>query len=362
MYRWVSVSYLRSRYDEGVRFFKSIDISHCWVEAVAFDACDFGASNLAACRISEVTFTGCRFEETQFTRASMLANVVFDRCDLSRARMSEVDLDGAIFKNCVLNSVDLRRATIANTAFIDCDLRFARVASANLLRSRFTGSDVSGANFGGATFVGSEIDALSYANDLELDDAIIDWRTVCVSLRATNVEKLLAGTGMPEVFAIYIVSCAKALDPDRIFRLMRSTFISYGAPDAEFALKLRNDLRRNGVDTFFFASDAVPGERLHDVMRRGVNRYDRVIVICSRGSLKRPAVLNEVNEAREREARDGRAYLLPVAVDDTVFVDPSDIALMLRGRVIGDFRDAEAYPEALTGLLRALAIDAVDGA
>jgi hypothetical protein len=140
------------------------------------------------------------------------------------------------------------------------------------------------------------------------------------------------------------------------------TFISYGGPDEGFARKLNAALEVQGVTTFFFKDDALPGERLHRVMRNAVNEHDRVILICSRASLARPGLLNELEETLAREARAfGNAYLIPVRLDDYVIdgwsPDRSDLALAVRDRVIADFRnheDADAFQAEVAKLIAAL--------
>jgi hypothetical protein len=154
---------------------------------------------------------------------------------------------------------------------------------------------------------------------------------------------------MPEVFAEYMIDCARTLDPHGVFKMLQSTFISYGSPDEPFARKLYQALHRNGVTTFFFAEHAVPGDKLHRMMRKGVNEHDRVVLVCSRASLDRKGVLNEIEETLAREARDGgAAYLIPIRLDDYVFSGWSppnpDAAQAVRDRVVADFEGADADP------------------
>jgi hypothetical protein len=103
-------------------------------------------------------------------------------------------------------------------------------------------------------------------------------------------------------------------------------------------------------------------------MRLGVCDYDRVLVVCSRQSLDRPGVANEIEECLVREARKGGSeVLLPIRLDDYVFEDwqpeRADLADAVRSRVIGDFSTAASDPEALQAsvdrLLPALAVDQV---
>ena len=125
----------------------------------------------------------------------------------------------------------------------------------------------------------------------------------------------------------------------------RSVFISYGEPDKGFAIRLNDGLRRAGVLTFFFPVDAPPGAKLHSVMRDGVNRYDRVLLICSRMSLDRRGVANELEETLQRKSREGgKAILIPVTIDDYLFSNwaPQNpgTAQAVRDRVVADFRGA----------------------
>jgi hypothetical protein len=167
---------------------------------------------------------------------------------------------------------------------------------------------------------------------------------------------------MPEIFVTYMIDCASSVR-HHVSDLLRSTFISYGGPDEPFARKLYEALHRNGVTTFFFPESAVAGTRLDETMRKGVNEHDRVILVCSKASLVRPGVLNEIVETLAREARDGgQTYLVPVTLDDFVFKDWApprlDVALTVRDRVVADFRGADAddgkFGTALSKLLRAL--------
>lgn len=143
----------------------------------------------------------------------------------------------------------------------------------------------------------------------------------------------------------------------------QSTVISYGADDEPFARRLRDALRAQGVLTFLFADDAVPGMPLHRVARQTINEHDRVILICSRSSLGRRRVLNDIEEVLRRETRDGGvSYLIPIRLDKYVLDEwsPADpgVADAVRDRFVVDFEGAAAdsakFEVALRGLIAAL--------
>lgn len=143
-----------------------------------------------------------------------------------------------------------------------------------------------------------------------------------------------------------------------------SVFVSYGGPDEEIAARIVHALTKKGVKTWFFPRDAVPGEKLHRTMFNAVNEHDRILLVCSRASLDRPGVLNELERVLERESREGgSSRLLPITLDKYVFSDwaPSrpDLAQQLRDRVICDFNEAAregwTFHEKIDLLVKAIA-------
>jgi hypothetical protein len=70
------------------------------------------------------------------------------------------------------------------------------------------------------------------------------------------------------------------------------------------------------VYTFFFARDTTPGEKAYHFMSKGINEYDRTILVCSRQSLERLPVMNELDLVLSRESREGgSSRLIPVTLD-----------------------------------------------
>lgn len=142
-----------------------------------------------------------------------------------------------------------------------------------------------------------------------------------------------------------------------------SVFVSYGAPDEEFAKKVNQFLIAKGFETWFFPDDQIFGEPLHRLMRHAVTRFERFILICSKNSLERQGVLNEIELALKREAKEGgKSILIPITIDDFVYEkwEPADKGLAdeIRGRGIGDFRSAlsneSAFEEAMSRLIVSL--------
>jgi TIR domain len=143
-----------------------------------------------------------------------------------------------------------------------------------------------------------------------------------------------------------------------------SVFLSYGGPDEAFTRKLYEALREENIEVFFFPESATPGERLHRTMSEAIHEYDRILLVCSKSSLGRRGVLNELEQVLAREAREGGTELLmPVLLDDFALVEwappRADMARQVRDRVAADFRKDSSpseFTKQLKRVLRALEV------
>jgi len=285
-------------------------------------------------------------------RGARLAYAVFVR-PRGRVDLSGVNLSGSDLTKGDFRRVDFSRANLTFADFTSADLRGAILDDAILDDAILSGANLGAARLARATFrrisLGStflcrvHLGSFCRAQVDHNSPSTVDFESILDSLGEPRLKEFLRATGMPDVFVEYMVDCARSLDPQQVFSLLQSTFISYGGPDEAFARKLNDALKRRGVTTFFFKDDAPAGEKLHRVMRKGVNEHDRVILVCSESSLRRPGLLNELEETITRESRDGgRTYLLPVRLDDYVINGwkPADsyVAQAVRDRVIADFR------------------------
>jgi len=292
------------------------------------------------------------------------------------ANLSGANLIGADLSGALLSSADLRRALLSRGDLRSALLRRAllsgeNLSGENLSNALLRGVPLIGANLSGARIGYTVLADVDLAPLCETDPPVVheaesrvDYKAIVRSLLTPCLEDFLVRTGMPAIFAQYNIECAKAVS-GRIFDMMRSTFISYGSPDETFAKKLYESLHKNGVRVFLFSEHAEPGERLHRMMRKGVNEHDRVVLVCSRASLDRKGVMNEIEETLAREAREGgETFLIPIRLDEYVFngwkPKQEDIAQAVRDRVVADFEGADTDPAkfdaALSKLLRALRV------
>lgn len=316
-------------------------------------------ANISAIHLAHIDLSCADLQESRF------GEVVLDRVCLDGATLTATEWYDVSLRGCSLRgaSLDLARIGWSNWGYNDfnktrLDLTLFREVSMG------TG-DFTSAMLDSTMLIGCDIRALCRASPtlIHTGPSSVDYESVVKSILAPNLKDFLLRAGMPPIFVDYTVECALAVDNPALSRMMQSTFISYGGPDTAFARKLYEALHQNGVKTFFFPEHAVPGKRLHRLMREGVNQHDRVVLVCSQASLTRPGVLNEIEETLAREAREGgESYLIPIRLDDYVFSGwaPArpDLAQAIRDRVVADFTgtmaDDDAFNAALLKLLAAL--------
>jgi hypothetical protein len=315
-------------YRDGERNFTSVDISGVNLSGKDLSGATFYGSRLTESNLSGCLLTHVQIKSAEATKAN-LSGAMINAADLIGTDFSRADLTGTSLYDATMVGTNLSRAWINATDLGEADLTGARLASATLSHAKLCDLNVS-----------------PFCDERRLKHSapsIIDHRTVIKSYHHPRFRELCRDCGVPDIFVEFMVDCAKAIDVSLLTSLMQSTFISYGGPDEVFAEKLYHALKDRGIVTFFFPHTATVGARIGDEVYRGIQKYDRVLLVCSRKSLDRPGVVNEIQETLDREARDGGAsYLLPITLDDYVFTDWKKVQPLLServgARVIGDFR------------------------
>jgi hypothetical protein len=280
------------RYISGQRDFTGCDFGRTkFGGSVAILDCDFRGANFQL-----ADFDGVRVERSNFARASLQNSRALHGCTFVQTQFDEIrwpraDIRDSYFVNCRFSG-HMNGAVISRTQFQSCQFISLFLDGSVCTPVKFGGSVAFNVTLSRATLIDTDLDP--WLDDFALrskDSVALDWRSIATSARHPKLNRFLLEIGTPEIIAYYVVDAVTA-SATRLQRLMRSTFISYGAPDAAFARKLRDALYGNGVETFFFELDAIPGDRLHEVMYHGVNTYDRTILVCSSGSLSRSGVRN----------------------------------------------------------------------
>ncbi|MDC3989117.1 toll/interleukin-1 receptor domain-containing protein [Polyangium jinanense] len=382
-----SAQELFARYTNGERFFAGSELIRAVLTGANLSYTSFFEAHLTGADLAGAVLLAADLTRADLYRANLhgadlngaiLTGAVLLAADLvtanlTGASLTGADLRGANLRGANLTRADLTRADLTRADLTDANLTRADLTGAKLTRANLTSANLSDARFDGAIFqycVLSSIDVspLSSADPplVHTGPSFVDFDTVIQSVRlpASRLEDFLTRAGVPSIASIYMIEAAQAASGS-VFDMMRSTFISYGSPDEKFAKRLYEALHKNGVRVFLFSEHAEPGEKLHRMMRKGVNEHDRVVLVCSKNSLVRSGVLNEIELTLGREAREGgETLLIPIRLDNYVFTGwqppREDLAEAVRERVVADFEGADTDPAkfdaALSNLLRALRI------
>ncbi|PXX66708.1 pentapeptide repeat protein [Nocardia tenerifensis] len=323
-------------------------------------------------------FSGLNLRGASFLYSS-LRGANFTGASLTHVQFKGATLDAASMVRASINAADLIGASFCGADMTECDLTGAALNDANCTETKMTGVNFGNAQLSRAVFHGAKLNNIRLSSttlaDMDIgpfctaehvghsNPSTIDARAVMKTYTSPRLKGFMIECGVPPIFAEYMIDCARALGEPLIGRLMQSTFISYGGPDAKFAAKLYEALKAHGAIVFYFPESATLGERIDNEIYRRLSEHDRVILICSRASLDRPGVLHEIQETFDREARDGGAtYLLPIMLDNYVLTDwkkahPA-LAERVGRRVVGDFRGADKsaakFAAALNRLIDAL--------
>jgi uncharacterized protein YjbI with pentapeptide repeats len=327
----IGVADFLARYAAGEREFKWITI----------DPADFRGRDISDVEFYESSLRHVSFDGARLTGVQLLST------DLGPASLADADFGGATLGLVSLRGASAERTSWISARLIEVDLKEADFTGADF-RSAQLDCDAKGAIMDGATLgftVFSAIDLSPFCDArglAHLGPSYVDLGSILMSCHHPGLKRFLVDCGLPPNLAEFTIEAAQAEGAD----VMQSTFISYGGPDEAFARRLYDELRAHGVTTFFFPESARLGERIGNEVRRRIQEHDRVILVCSRDSLDRPGVRNEIQETFDREARDGGAsYLLPITLDDYLlhgWADP--LAQPVRDRIAGDFGKATSDP------------------
>jgi hypothetical protein len=91
-----------------------------------------------------------------------------------------------------------------------------------------------------------------------------------------------------------------------------SCFISHSFADQPFASKLNAALAGHGVKTWLSQKDVLGGLKLHEQLKAGIRRMDKLLLVLSDASIHSHWVGTEMLEARRRERSESKSMLFPI--------------------------------------------------
>jgi uncharacterized protein YjbI with pentapeptide repeats len=271
--------------------------------------------------------------------------------------LREADLRGATLVKANLSGAVLRSASLRDANLCDANLRDANLNGANLSRADLSRAELLGANLSLAN--------LSRAN---LSDTILGYSLLCFTSLATvkglptcrhegpsslDYATLMASGPLPDVF---LRGCGMADDfihylpsfwsqPIQFY----SCFISYSHANKSFARRLHDALQGQGIRCWLDEKQLLPGDDIYEQVDQGIRFWDKVLLCCSKASLKSWWVDNEIKTALNKEQqlhkeRGKRVLaLIPLNLDGYLLSGKwqSGMSTQILTRLAADFRGWE---------------------
>ncbi len=280
------------------------NLSGVELEGYALHGYNLRSADFSGAELTRVSFRGTVCDDCSFERAT-LGNAIFDFAELKRSNFKDSLVMFTIFHRCNLDESDFSAARVSNSAFAGVSLRHVR------------GLDV----------IGLDIQSNSIGIDTFFESGGLP-------------ESFLRNSGVPEEFIQYAASLVgKAIE-------YYSCFLSYSSKDDELARRLYNDLQGKNIRTWFAPEDLKIGDRFRSRIDESIRIHDKLVLILSANSVASDWVETEVESALERERKEGKEVLFPIAIDDEGFTSQQSWAADIRRkRHIGDFRKWKSHDD-----------------
>ena len=267
------------------------------------------------------------------------------------ANLSWTNLQGASLRGAVLTRSTLQCANLADTDLRGCNFSLADLSRANLSRATLHATLFAVTNLKRARGLHS---------CLHRGPSAVDPRTFLKSGNLPTV--FLRGCGLPESF-IRIV-------PELLTRSrFHSCFISYSHRDKGFARELYDNLQQHDIRCWLDEKNIDPGEDIAEALEHGIRTSEKVLLCCSKGSLRSWWVDNEIGItfAREQQLSGGRKrkirVLIPLDLDGYLRSDEwtSGYSTQIRRRLAADFtgweKDEAKFKAEMERVIKALRAD-----
>lgn len=270
----------------------------------------------------------------------LLRSYNLDSADFSGAKLDSVSFDEAVCDGCSFESAVIYDAAFIDTALRRCDFRHVTIGSSTFEGCDFAESDFAEAilrrnSFAHVSFRSVHgLDTLSYesfGNSIGIDTFFYAGGLPEAFLRASHV---------PKEFIQYASSLVgKAIE-------YYSCFLSHSSKDDEFVRRLYNDLQGKNIRTWFAPEDLKIGDRFHSRIDESIRIHDKLVIILSANSVTSDWVEREVERALDRERKEEKDILFPIAIDDAGFNSERPWATDIRlRRHIGDFRKWKSHDD-----------------
>ena len=368
------------------------DLTLASLSGVNLDGVDLRGASLVEADLDNATLhranlrgadlRGARIQETNLSKANLrgadLRGANLTNSNLSWANLSGANLSGVILNNANLNNTKLIDSNMSKAVLINSDLRKANLTGVNLTDANLRVTNLNEAILLRTVFSNS---SLSDSADIELvihkGPSIIDHTTLALSPELPEV--FLRGVGLQD----WQIEERKLLQPNlsnaeiikilyRVFDLRAhqavkfySCFISYNHADKDFARKLHDHLQNKGIRVWLDDNQMLPGDDIYEQVDRGIKHWDKILLCCSKHSLKSWWVDNEIDTAFEKERgimkERGQKVLalIPLDLDGYLFSDEwkSGKKPQILSRLAADFNEGCDFDHEIDKVIKALMTD-----
>ncbi|MBU1317801.1 MAG: toll/interleukin-1 receptor domain-containing protein [candidate division Zixibacteria bacterium] len=343
---------------------------------------DFGAdnyelhgANLNGRNLQGINLSDANLKSTILTAAHFGKRLTFveGRTEFEAANLSNSDLSSAFLLEAEFHSTNLRNARLIKshcylTDFSGADLFGAVLIQAGLTGTIFSATDLTGADFTGAYLYQARFLSVNLTDAFGLD--------MCKHMSASSVDyqTLIKSKGLPDVF---LRGCGL---PDSLidwYKLLHtkaseyySCFISYSHDDKEFATHLFDALQNEGIRCWLDRHQILPGDDIRDQIDRGISRWDKVILCCSKSSLESYWVNTEIDKALRKEEQlwkernQKTLAMIPLNLDGYLFDWQNSRASLLTDRhaenLVGWKKDRSKLQNSIARIKKALRADGED--
>ncbi|MBS1722976.1 MAG: toll/interleukin-1 receptor domain-containing protein [Armatimonadetes bacterium] len=268
------------------------------------------AADLSGMGSEDTRFVGLNLAGADL-RGTNLFYADFGGTNLEGADLSGAELGNASFKRSNLRGATLRDASVWGVSFEGCNLRATDLIGLSFRWCSFDEAAMDQASLNETAFC--ECWGLGSATGLETAAATgstsLDRETISCSV-ATLPKEFLARCGYTareievfrEIYGSSFLSC----------------FVSHAEADLPFAKRLVEDLRSHNVSCWHYKDRLLVGREWKQQIRTAIKSHDKLILVCSRNSLYRDNVVDEILAAVKEQRTSGEQKLFPIMLDDHI--------------------------------------------
>ncbi len=358
---------------KGVDYWNKWRIENPYVE-INLSKVDLSRRNLSSINLTDVNLSGANFKYTNLEYA-YLSRSNLSWCNLYNANLFLTNLNGTnlSYSNLTQSNLlaakliktNLSKAELADSKFLEVDLSETDLSEAKLTRTIFFSANLSKVNFKKAVLGHTVFTLSNLKMTKNLETVIVKYKCPIdfETLKSSSEipKEFLSKIGLPDSYIKYL--------PEFMYKdgiSLYPCFLSHSSKNKDFAISLYNRLTQKDVKVWYDEKKIKPGDFIREEIHKGVNLYDKMILVCSKDSLSSWWVEQEIDRYEEKENAYWKQHgekislIIPIAIDEEVFISRSALAPNLRKRNIADFRNYKSekdYKIAFDSLLSALNVN-----